>query len=645
MKTRNISLILLTLLFCSCTADVLTDGAAGGRVPISVTASESPAGLTRAASNIQVSQFDQGETFRVYFPDGKATVQNALFTTSNARGATVLSEGSEQPYFADNATEATLHAYYPFAVTHETTSFTVQADQSSSDSYKQSDLMYATASVLRDGTSVTADLRFTHQLPKVTVLAVAGGKVSAIRSIRLVSGYRTVNLSSPLTALPGTSLSDVVTEEDPLTLYSDAEGSTTISCSAVLPPQTIDGNFIQVLTDGDTYTYTVTQTLRGGCSYTVPLHVGVNDVSDLNSDNLFIADIADQTYKGEPIRPEVKVYNSNGDLLIAGTDYEMTYSNNIQVGIATVIVMGKGDAYGGALATATFYIHKADAEISYAETAVERTYDDALTLINPLTNTGDGSVTYTSSDTDVATVDVQTGQVTVVSPGTTTITAHVVDGRNYTYPEKTATYTLTVSKRAAQLSFASYSVVKTWGDDPFVNTLTNTGDAGVTFASSNEAVATVDVQTGRVTIVKPGTATITAKAGLSDTYSYATDEVSYTLTVSKATPGLTLSATSGTVQLNRTLTFSITANRSDATLGVSSSDDGVATAVISDGTVTVTGVAPGTASITVSCPETDYYLSSSPVFNVTVTKTPVTGGASTGGWGTGGSIDGQNFNF
>ena len=63
-----------------------------------------------------------------------------------------------------------------------------------------------------------------------------------------------------------------------------------------------------------------------------------------------------------------------------------------------------------------------------------------------MTNTGDGTVTYTISDnTCGATIDASTGKVTFTQAGSVTITATVADGTNYTYATKTATYTLSVS--------------------------------------------------------------------------------------------------------------------------------------------------------------------------------------------------------
>lgn len=72
---------------------------------------------------------------------------------------------------------------------------------------------------------------------------------------------------------------------------------------------------------------------------------------------------------------------------------------------------------------------------------------------NPLTIVGDGTATYSSSNTAVASV-VESGEgagtVTIVGPGEATITATIADGINYTYADNnTASYTLTVKDPVA----------------------------------------------------------------------------------------------------------------------------------------------------------------------------------------------------
>jgi len=86
-----------------------------------------------------------------------------------------------------------------------------------------------------------------------------------------------------------------------------------------------------------------------------------------------------------------------------------------------------------------------------------------------------------------------------------------------------------VTKSTGNVSFATTSLLRGSLDPRFTNALTLTGDGTVTYASSDPAVATVDPATGKVTPVGPGTATITATISDSETYTYATKQISYTL--------------------------------------------------------------------------------------------------------------------
>ena len=86
---------------------------------------------------------------------------------------------------------------------------------------------------------------------------------------------------------------------------------------------------------------------------------------------------------------------------------------------------------------------KTPAAISFADATKEWGTKDGKIIITP-DNTGDGTVTYISSDQNVASIDPTTGEITPGTPGTTTITAIVADTETYTYASKTAQYTLTI---------------------------------------------------------------------------------------------------------------------------------------------------------------------------------------------------------
>ena len=290
----------------------------------------------------------------------------------------------------------------------------------------------------------------------------------------------------------------------------------------------------------DAGSYYVTIKGMGNYAGTVDVAFTINQI-DLN--NVTIAAIGDQTYTGSAIEPAVTV-TMNGASVNAN-EYTIGYSNNTNAttanSLATVTLTSTGKNYTAATTkSATFNIVKAAAAISYAITSVSKTFGDA-TFTNALTNTGDGAVSYASSNTTVANIDAATGEVTIVGPGTATITATVTDGANYSYATPTATYTLTVSKIAGTISYATTSIAKTFGDAAFTNPLTLTGDGTVSYSTSNAAVAKVDATTGEVTITGDGTATITATVTDGATYTYATSTASYTITV--GTSGMNVTAT------------------------------------------------------------------------------------------------------
>lgn len=109
---------------------------------------------------------------------------------------------------------------------------------------------------------------------------------------------------------------------------------------------------------------------------------------------------------------------------------------------------------------------------------------------------------------------------------------------------------MTISKKAGEISFATTSISKTFGDEPFINEPTITGDGTVTYSSSDAVVAEVNATTGEVTIKGDGVATIKATVTDGPTYTYATNEASYTLGVGTATMTVTAEGYSGTYDGN-----------------------------------------------------------------------------------------------
>ena len=166
---------------------------------------------------------------------------------------------------------------------------------------------------------------------------------------------------------------------------------------------------------------------------------------------------------------------------------------------------------------------------------VAKAFGDTTFTITPTGGSGAGLITYESSDLTVATVSATSGEVTIVSDGTTTITTiTAIKAADASYNAATASYTLSVKANQAAFTFANPAVDKTVGDPVFTFTPTGgSGAGGITYLSTNSGVATIDADNGEVTIAGDGTTTITATKAADDNYNVAT--ASYTLIVT-ATP-------------------------------------------------------------------------------------------------------------
>ncbi|MGM9760744.1 MAG: Ig-like domain-containing protein [Parabacteroides sp.] len=164
-------------------------------------------------------------------------------------------------------------------------------------------------------------------------------------------------------------------------------------------------------------------------------------------------------------------------------------------------------------------------------TIIAKTLTEDMATLSPTEYTYDGNkptITVKQGET----ILVENTDYTVTWPddptGVGTHTVTITGQGNY---QGTQTKSFSITPADATLSFAEPTLTITQGDAVPANALTNPYDCEVTYSSDNEAVATVDVATGVVTVVGVGTATITATAGGNYTGS-----ASYTLTVNRYIP-------------------------------------------------------------------------------------------------------------
>ena len=278
------------------------------------------------------------------------------------------------------------------------------------------------------------------------------------------------------------------------------------------------------------------------------------------------------------------------------TDKTLTWSSSdtsvavIRYGIITAV--GKGTATitatssNGKKATCTVTVYQVVSEITLNknEITLEKNGSETLTATILPTDADDKTLTWKSSNPNVATV--QNGVITAVGKGTATITATSANG-------KTATCTVTVIVTVTNVVLDKESHNMAVGDELVLHATVNPTDAtdpSVRWSSSDEGVATVDAQ-GKITAVSAGTATITVTTanGLTDTC---------TITVASVAINLNETALQIMVGNSQALTAiftpAYTMNQaviwSSSNTSIATVENGVITAVKS-GTVTITATA------------------------------------------------------
>ena len=142
-------------------------------------------------------------------------------------------------------------------------------------------------------------------------------------------------------------------------------------------------------------------------------------------------------------------YSSPADLYSNATKGESL--GTIVMGTSTELVIEGDYAYIGFLANGAMYINEIKIywesdgltaqTLSFPESVYTITMGDTFTA--PTVSGAKTTVTYTSSNTDVATVNANSGAVKVEGTGTTTITASAIEANGYRAAE--ASYTLTVN--------------------------------------------------------------------------------------------------------------------------------------------------------------------------------------------------------
>lgn len=226
---------------------------------------QSLTGMTRAAQNLQLTQFDASENVSIFLVENVGGTQTPSGTNvtsySNPLAYTTGTSGALTPaapqFWPQDGNGLFIFGVYPAsAVTSSTAydatgiSFSVAANQSTDANYKASDLMTGTAANPVVRTTAAVPMTFTHLLTKVDVNLTAG------------DGFTAAEMDDAVVSILGTK--PTTTFDVQSTTVGTASGTaadivagTGAANSAIIVPQTIaaGASFIKVTVGGGDYIY------------------------------------------------------------------------------------------------------------------------------------------------------------------------------------------------------------------------------------------------------------------------------------------------------------------------------------------------------------------------------------------------------
>ncbi len=303
------------------------------------------------------------------------------------------------------------------------------------------------------------------------------------------------------------------------------------------------------------------------------------------------------SYDGKAKEPVVTVKN-NKTTLVKDKDYSVKYNNNINSGIATVVVTGKSN-YKGTL-KATFTIEKVDNEIT-ASNITKSFSNKEQSFSVGAKQKGNAQLSYSSDNSNV-TVN-SSGEVTIKAgyAGTATITIKAKATEAY----NEATKKITVSTKRIDNEITASNITKSFSnkEQSFSVGAKQKGNAQLSYSSDNKNI-TVN-SSGEVTIKAgyAGTATITIKAKATEAYNEATKKI--TVSTKRIDNEITASNITKSFS-NKDQSFSVGAKqKGNAQLSYSSDNKNIT--VNSSGEVTIKAGYAGTATITIKAKATEAY--------------------------------------
>lgn len=306
----------------------------------------------------------------------------------------------------------------------------------------------------------------------------------------------------------------------------------------------VDGDKCEITVDGDKHknvgTYEAKATKVSNPNYKLPENVTTSYT--IKPKDITVTITPNGGTYGEKITGATAKLNDveNGNhpevtLTYTGTGYDGTEVNGTEVpshaGKYTVTASIDDKNYNLTdTNTAEFVVKGADAGLKVKEVNDKKYGDQGFKL--EVSHKGNGKLSYSSSNEDVATVDDQ-GNVTIHNAGTTKL--KVTLGVDHNYDSDSKEVTLTVNKINHELTVDQKDVEKTYGDEAFtIHAQSKDNESAIEYASSDEKVATVDSE-GNVVIKGAGKVIITVSQKESKNYKKISKEINLTVKAKKIT--------------------------------------------------------------------------------------------------------------
>ena len=221
----------------------------------------------------------------------------------------------------------------------------------------------------------------------------------------------------------------------------------------------------------------------------------------------------------------------SGSVATIGGTRQITMVRSGKVTVTTTL--SETTKYTGITSTVTFVINKASSELGALDIPDEIYNVIPFTPTPPIINIGDGNIVYeVSNGTENATIDSLNGEITMIKAGTVTIKATLPETIRYNSSFMEATFV--ISKANSQLSI--FNITNQTFKSPFSFSFTGPtkeiGNGSITYSIFNGTdVVTYDANTGKITMLKAGIATI--RATLSETPQYNSITRNATFTINK----------------------------------------------------------------------------------------------------------------